>query len=85
MDGELPEPTPVAEDEAVAEKVPIKTLPNLRDIIDGRVQVNQIRALSLEDLMARQPVALDAGPLRRLVNGRRHLFARGQPRRGQIE
>jgi FlaA1/EpsC-like NDP-sugar epimerase len=54
-------------------KIPIKTLPNLRDIIDGRLQVSQIRALSLEDLMARQPVDLDPEPLRRLVNGRRVL------------
>src|SRR5215467_6809957 len=30
-------------------KVPIQTLPNLRDIINGRVTVNQIRQLSVED------------------------------------
>lgn len=53
--------------------LPIKTLPNLRDIIDGQVGVSAIRALALEDLLARAPVGLDAGPLKKLVRGRRVL------------
>jgi FlaA1/EpsC-like NDP-sugar epimerase len=52
-------------------KVPIKTLPNLREIIDGRVDVAQIRGLAFEDLLARAPVGLDRGPLKRLIAGRR--------------
>ena len=52
-------------------KVPIKTLPNLREIIDGRIDVKQIRGLSVEDLLARAPVGLDRRPLHRLVEGRR--------------
>ena len=39
--------------------MPIKTLPNLRDIIDGKVEVGQIRSLAVEDLLARAPVGLD--------------------------
>ena len=40
-------------------KVPIKTLPNLREIVDGRVDVKQIRGLAIEDLLVRAPVGLD--------------------------
>lgn len=54
-------------------KVPIQTLPNLRDILDGKVAVSQIRTLAIEDLLARAPVGLDPQPLQRLIEGRRVL------------
>ena len=54
-------------------KVPIRTLPNLRDIVNGRVTVSQIRALSVEDLLPRVQVGLDAEPIRALVEGKRVL------------
>jgi FlaA1/EpsC-like NDP-sugar epimerase len=55
-------------------KIPIKTLPNLHDLLaDGKVEITQIRSLSVEDLLARPPVGLDRAPLRRLVAGRRVL------------
>ncbi|MPY86453.1 MAG: SDR family NAD(P)-dependent oxidoreductase [Luteitalea sp.] len=41
-------------------KLPIKTLPRMRDIVDGRVQVSHIRNLVVEDLLSRAPVGLDA-------------------------
>lgn len=49
--------------------LPIKTLPNLRDIIDGQVGVSSIRSLALEDLLARAPVGLDRTPLKALIRG----------------
>jgi len=52
-------------------KVPIKTLPNLRDVIGGKVEVSQIRNLSIEDLLERVPIGLDAEPIRRLIEGKR--------------
>src|SRR3954463_2415537 len=52
-------------------KLPIKTLPNLRDIIDGKVEVTQIRSLAVEDLLSRAPVGLDPIPVRRLIAGKR--------------
>jgi len=52
-------------------KIPIKTLPNLHDIIDGKVEIGQIRNLSVEDLLARAPVGLDRRPLHQLIAGRR--------------
>jgi FlaA1/EpsC-like NDP-sugar epimerase len=54
-------------------KVPITVLPNLRDILDGVVTVNQIRRLAIEDLLPRAPVGLDEAPLRDLLVGRRVL------------
>jgi FlaA1/EpsC-like NDP-sugar epimerase len=55
-------------------KVPIQTLPNLRDILNGRVTVNQIRKLSVEDLLERVPVGLDVERVRDLVAGKRVLI-----------
>jgi FlaA1/EpsC-like NDP-sugar epimerase len=52
-------------------KVPITSLPNLRDILDGAVTVNQIRRLAIEDLLPRAPVGLDEKPIRDLLAGRR--------------
>ena len=55
-------------------KVPIQTLPNLRDLFNGRVTVNQIRGLSVEDLLERAPVGLDVERVRDLVEGKRVLI-----------
>jgi FlaA1/EpsC-like NDP-sugar epimerase len=54
-------------------KVPIKTLPRLRDIIADKVDLQQIRTLQFDDLLARPPVGLDPAPIRRLIAGRRVL------------
>jgi len=51
--------------------VPIRTLPNLRDLIECRVEVGQIRSLVVDDLLARVPVGLDEEPLKQLIGGRR--------------
>ncbi len=53
--------------------LPIQTLPNLRDLLRCRVEVSQIRDLSIEDLLDRVPVDLDPKPLRSLVQGERVL------------
>ena len=54
-------------------KVPIQTLPNLRDILDGKVTVNHIRTLAVEDLLERAPVRLDVEAVRHLIAGKRVL------------
>jgi FlaA1/EpsC-like NDP-sugar epimerase len=54
-------------------KIPIKTLPQLRDLIAGRAELRQIRTLGFEDLLARAPVGLARAPLDRLIAGRRVL------------
>ena len=52
-------------------KIPIKTLPNLRDLIDGKLELSQIRSLSVEDLLTRAPIGLARDPLKLLIGGRR--------------
>jgi FlaA1/EpsC-like NDP-sugar epimerase/lipopolysaccharide/colanic/teichoic acid biosynthesis glycosyltransferase len=51
-------------------KIPIKTLPPLRDIIAAEPAVGQIRNLVVEDLLVRPQVGLSAAPLERLILGR---------------
>jgi FlaA1/EpsC-like NDP-sugar epimerase/lipopolysaccharide/colanic/teichoic acid biosynthesis glycosyltransferase len=50
-------------------KVPITTVPNLSDIRNGRVTIEQIRRLQVEDLLERRPGGIDLAPLRELVEG----------------
>jgi FlaA1/EpsC-like NDP-sugar epimerase len=54
-------------------KVPITTLPSVRDILDGLVAVNQIRELTIEDLLPRTAIDLDLEPVRQLIAGKRVL------------
>jgi len=61
-------------DEIQLYKVPIKTLPALKDIIGGKVGVEQIRTLKVEDLLARPPIGLDTKPVRQLIHGHRVLI-----------
>jgi FlaA1/EpsC-like NDP-sugar epimerase len=51
-------------------EVPIKTLPHLREILDGKVSTSLIRSLSLEDLLRRAPVGLSQEPLLGLIEGK---------------
>src|SRR5262249_41864331 len=52
-------------------KIPIKLLPTLREVIEGRSELSQIRSRSVEALLARPPVGLDREPLKHLIGGRR--------------
>ena len=53
--------------------VHIKTLPNLGDILEGKVTISQIRDLAIEDLLQRPPVGLDPQPVQSLIDGKRVL------------
>jgi FlaA1/EpsC-like NDP-sugar epimerase len=54
-------------------KLPIKTVPRLRDILDGRVTLSQVQDLRVEDLLGRTPVGLDMEAAKKLIKGRRIL------------
>jgi FlaA1/EpsC-like NDP-sugar epimerase len=56
-------------------KIPIKTLPSLREIASGRALISQIRTLKIEDLLERAPIGLETGSLHRLIAGRRVLVS----------
>ncbi len=55
-------------------RIPVKTLPSLRDVIDGRVSINDIRNVALEDLLGRTPIGLDGSRLGHLIAGRSVLI-----------
>ncbi|MCE8029522.1 polysaccharide biosynthesis protein [Halomonas daqingensis] len=37
-------------------QIPVQTLPSIEDVIDGRAQLNEIRDVTVEDLLGRDPV-----------------------------
>jgi len=54
-------------------KVPIRTLPNRHDLLDGMLTPSQIRTLAVQDLLERAPVGLAAAPVHHLITGKRVL------------
>lgn len=52
----------------------VSLLPPVRDVLEGRVRVDQLRELRLEDLLAREPVNLEVPELRPHLQGRRVLI-----------
>ena len=52
-------------------KIPIQTLPNVRDLSQCDVSMSQVRNLSINDLLERAPVGLDPEPIKRLIQGKR--------------
>jgi FlaA1/EpsC-like NDP-sugar epimerase len=57
-----------------AYKLPIKTVPRLRDVLDGRVTLSQVKDLRVEDLLGRTPIGLDLEAAKQLIEGRRILI-----------
>lgn len=50
--------------------IPIKTLPKLSDVLDGKVSVSHIRLLSLEDLLQREPIRTNIEHVREYIEGK---------------
>jgi FlaA1/EpsC-like NDP-sugar epimerase len=46
-----------------------KTIPGLQQLIDGRVSLNQIRDVAIEDLLGRDPVKLDMAAISEVMQG----------------
>lgn len=53
--------------------VPIKTLPNIKQILDSPVSMRQVRPMRLEDLLQREPIQTDVQELHPLLEGKRVL------------
>ncbi|SMC97964.1 polysaccharide biosynthesis protein [Sporomusa malonica] len=51
----------------------VKTLPGMYELIDGKVTVQQLRDVNLEDLLRRDPVQLDLSEITGLISGRNVL------------
>jgi FlaA1/EpsC-like NDP-sugar epimerase len=43
---------------------PFRTVPQLQSLLSGQVSINQLRPVSIEDLLGRTPVTLDWDALR---------------------
>lgn len=54
-------------------KVPIKLLPNVKQLLSDPAALRQVRPMSLEDLLQREPVQMDRQELHPLLGGKRVL------------
>jgi FlaA1/EpsC-like NDP-sugar epimerase len=54
-------------------KCSVKTLPGIYELIDGKVSVQQLRNIDLEDLLRREPVKLDLEQIASYLAGKRVL------------
>ncbi|MDT8422821.1 MAG: nucleoside-diphosphate sugar epimerase/dehydratase, partial [Desulfuromonadales bacterium] len=54
-------------------RVKFKILPGVGDLIDGRVSIQEIRNVDLEDLLGRQPINLDQAQICNYLQGKRVL------------
>jgi FlaA1/EpsC-like NDP-sugar epimerase len=54
-------------------KVPIKTLPSVKQLLGNPEALRQVRPMSLEDLLQREPIQLDRQELHPLLEGKRVL------------
>lgn len=58
-----------AVDAAQAERLVVKIVPPLRDLVSGGYVVGGIRAVRIEDLLGREPIAIDLDEIRGSING----------------
>jgi FlaA1/EpsC-like NDP-sugar epimerase len=58
-------------------KVKIRTLPGLYELVDGRVSVSRIREVSIEDLLGRKSVELNLEEISNYIKGKRVLITGG--------
>lgn len=56
---------------------PVHTLPGLSDLVEGRVSVKNLRKISLEDLLGRDPVTLDRQLIQSTLRGKRVIVTGG--------
>jgi FlaA1/EpsC-like NDP-sugar epimerase len=50
--------------------IPFRTLPGVRNILDGNVSINELREVRLEDLLGRRPVHIELAAVRHEIEGR---------------
>jgi FlaA1/EpsC-like NDP-sugar epimerase len=60
-----------------AANVTFRTIPCMQDLIAGRVSINTLREVSIEDLLGRDPVRLDREAIRTELSGRCVLISGG--------
>ena len=74
----MPEATGAQIREALANcraaRIPCKTVPSIDEFLSGRVLTSQVRNLSLQDLLGRQPVQMDGSLVQASIAGRSILI-----------
>ncbi len=60
-------------DRCLEAEVRFKTLPGVGDLINGRVSIQNVREVQLEDLLGREPARLDLDRIRGYLKGKRVL------------
>ncbi len=55
-------------------EVPLRVLPSIAELVNGRVSVRDLRDLSIEDLLGRNQVQTDIGAVRAILHGKRVLL-----------
>jgi FlaA1/EpsC-like NDP-sugar epimerase len=50
--------------------IPFRSVPQLNDLISGNVQINNLRSVSIEDLLGRDPVTLDKDSIDSALSGK---------------
>jgi FlaA1/EpsC-like NDP-sugar epimerase len=53
--------------------IPVRVVPGLDEVLEGRVRLERTRAVEIEDLLGREPIELDQAELNRFLSGRRVL------------
>jgi FlaA1/EpsC-like NDP-sugar epimerase len=57
--------------------LPIRSVPQLKDLMTGNVKINEIRAISIEDLLGRDPITLDWSAIRESLSYKNVLVTGG--------
>ena len=57
--------------------IPFRTVPRMEHLVSGRVQISQLQKVSIEDLLGRDPVALDWQVIREELAGKNILVTGG--------
>jgi FlaA1/EpsC-like NDP-sugar epimerase len=57
--------------------IPCKTIPGVAELLSGKVLTSQIRDVSVEDLLGREPIHLDATLIRSSIEGRSVMVTGG--------
>jgi FlaA1/EpsC-like NDP-sugar epimerase len=60
-----------------ATHLPFRTLPRLQDMAEGRLRLNDLKEVAIEDLLGRDPITLDWQALGQELSGRRVLVSGG--------
>lgn len=57
--------------------VPFRSVPQMQDLLSGKVRIDDLREISIEDLLGRDPISLDWPAIRESLSGQRILVTGG--------